>query len=352
MPGVESKLAEVRKKRGVAAADLATRVGVTRQTIYAIEAGTYVPNTEVALRMARELDATVEELFALPAAAQPTTFATEVLSARTPAAGQPVRLCRVGDKWISVPVASSPYFLPDADGVLDHGNVAALAAAENRVVLAGCDPAASLLGDLVLTAPASSKLALKWLKEDKVHIAGTHLEDPKTGEFNLPYIAREFPAGDIAVVTFARWEEGFVTAAGNPKQIRTVDDLAARNVRFINRESGSGSRALLDKLLKRAAMDAANVHGYDRTAPGHLAAAYAVLSGDADACIATRSAAAAFGLDFVALRAERYDFAMRKRTLELPAVQQLMDVLQRAALRRKLEVLARYDTADTGRMVA
>ena len=232
--------------------------------------------------------------------------------------------------------------------------------AQKRLVLAGCDPATGLLARMVekisgveiVSAAASSKLALTWLSEGKVHIAGSHLEDPRTGEFNLPFIRKEFPDGDFTVVTFARWEEGLVVAPENPKGIRKIEDLARKNVRFVNREPGSGSRGLLDKLLEKAGIDAQMVQGYERVAYGHLAAAYCVVSREADACLATRSAAQTFGLDFIPLHSERYDLVMRKRTTELPAVKAFLDVLQRATLRRKLEVLAGYDTSDTGTLVA
>jgi putative molybdopterin biosynthesis protein len=204
----------------------------------------------------------------------------------------------------------------------------------------------------IVSAAASSKLALTWLSEGKVHIAGSHLEDPKTGEFNLPFIRKQFPDEDFSVVTFAQWEEGLVVASGNPKGLRKIEDLARKSVRFVNREPGSGSRALLDKLLEKTGVEAQKIQGYDRIAYGHLAAAYCVVAGDADACLATRSAAQTFGLDFIPLHSERYDLVMRKRTADLPAVKAFLDVLQRATLRRKLEVLAGYDTSQTGTIVA
>jgi len=204
----------------------------------------------------------------------------------------------------------------------------------------------------IVSAAASSKLALTWLSEGKVHIAGSHLEDAKTGEFNLPFLRKEFPGEDFSVFTFARWEEGLVLAPGNPKGVRKVDDLARKNVTFVNREPGSGSRGLLDKLLEKAGINPEKIQGYDRIAYGHLAAAYCVLAHEADACLATRSAAQTFGLDFVPLRSERYDLVMRRKTVEMPAIQAFLDVLQRAALRRKLEVLAGYDTSETGAVVA
>src|SRR5215475_11504382 len=369
---VENKLAQIRKSRGVGASDLARRIHVSRQTIYAIEAGTYVPNTEVALNLARELEVTVDELFSLQTGVQksPESLSAEVLSAEPPAKGQPVRICQMGSRWISVPATASPYYMPEADGIVKRaGKVQGRAdlvvfakeeASQKRLVLAGCDPAMGLLSRMVekisgvevVSAAASSKLALSWLKDGKVHIAGSHLEDPKTGEFNLPFIRKEFREGDFTVVTFARWEEGLVVAPANPKRIRKIEDLARKNVRFVNREPGSGSRALLDQLLQKAGMDAHHIQGYERVAHGHLAAAYCVVSREADVCLATRSAAKTFGLDFVPLHSERYDLVMRKRTADLPAVKAFLDVLQRSTLRRKLEVLAGYDTSETGTLVA
>jgi putative molybdopterin biosynthesis protein len=368
---IQNRLAQIRKSRGVAASDLARRIGVSRQTIYAIEAGTYVPNTEVALHLARELEVTVDELFSLQDGTQrpPEPVTADVLSAAPPEKGQPVRIGRVGSRWVSVPATASQYYMPEADGIIKRpGRTSGRAelvvfakeeAVQKRLVLAGCDPAMGLLSRMVektsgveiVSAAASSKLALSWLKEGKVHIAGSHLEDPNTGEFNLPFLRKEFPEEDLTVVTFARWEEGLVLASGNPKGIRSVEDLGRKKVSFVNREAGSGSRALLERLLEKAGMEADRVQGYDRVAYGHLAAAHCVVSGEADVCLATRSAAITFGLDFIPVHQERYDLVIRRQTAEWPAVQAFLDVLQRATLRRKLEVLAGYDTSETGRVV-
>ena len=369
---VENRLGPIRKSRGVPASELAHRVHVSRQTIYAIEAGTYVPNTELALNLAHELEVTVDQLFSLKEGIQRPRepLAAEVLSAAVLEKGQPVRICKIGPRWMSAPVSALPYYLPEADGIIERSGrtkgcadliiFAEQDAAQKRLILAGCDPAASLLAHMVerasgievVMASASSKLALRWLKEGKVHIAGSHLEDPKTGEFNLAFIRKEFPGEDFSVVTYAWWEEGLVVAPGNPKSVRKVEDLARKNVRFVNRELGSGSRALLDRLLEKTGIETQQVRGYDRVALGHLAAAYLVLSGEVDVCLATRSAAQAFALDFIPLNRERYDLVMRRRTADLPAARAFLDVLQRATLRRKLEVLAGYDTSETGVLVA
>ena len=369
---VENRLAQVRKTRGVGASDLARRVHVSRQTIYAIEAGTYVPNTEVALNLARELEVTVGELFSLQPGSQksPESLAAEVLSAAAPAKGQPsesARSDRAGSAYRSArrPTTCRKPTALSSERVKRTAVLTWWCSRKKTHRTSDWSwPVAirprvffpewwrRLSGVEIVSAAASSKLALAWLNEGKVHIAGSHLEDPKTGEFNLPFIRKEFPDEDFRVVTFASWEEGLVIAPGNPKGVHKVEDLARKNVRFVNREPGSGSRALLDKLLAKAGMNARTVKGYDRVAHGHLAAAYCVLSEDADVCLATRSAAQTFGLDFIPLQSERYDLVMRKRTADLPAVKAFLDVLQRATLRRKLEVLAGYDTSKTGALIA
>jgi len=369
---VKNQLAAVRRSRGVSAANLAGKVGISRQTIYAIEAGSYVPNTEVALRLSRVLETPVEELFSLSPEepGTPDPFPSEIICTNSAAKGQAVRVCRVGDRLISIPVTAAPSYLPEADGVISKlGRAAGTAdvmifakeeSSSKKLVLAGCDPAIGILARFVeklsgvelVSAQAASRLALNWLKDGKVHIAGSHLEDPESGEFNLPYLRSQFPNDDFSIVTFAHWEQGFVTAAGNPKQIKSVEDFTQKNVRIANRENGSGSRALLDRLLQRAGIEKKRVRGYDWEAHGHLLAAFAVLSEDHDCCIATRSAARTFGLDFVPIQNERYDFVMRRETLDSPIVQGFLDVLQRASLRRRLEVLAGYDTTETGAVLA
>jgi len=365
---VQTNLAAIRKRRGVGASELARKVGVTRQTIYAIEAGTYVPNTEVTLKLARNLEVNVEELFSLEKDQQEVapTVNADYLGQTDPGNGQAVRVCRVGSRWVSVPVDARPYHLPEADAVVARSISRSTKAKlclfseeemiRNKIVLAGCDPATSLLARMVerlsgveiVHAPASSQLALDWLKEGKVHIAGSHLQDLDSTEFNLPHIRRQFPNRDMAVITFARWEEGLIVAAGNPKSIRRIADLQRKNVTLMNREAGSGSRSLLDTLLHSTGLSSKAVRGYDRVAFGHLSAAHAVLSGEADCCIATRSAAQTFGLDFIPLRSEQYDFVLHRETLRMAAVESLFDALQRATLRRKLETLAGYDTTQTG----
>jgi putative molybdopterin biosynthesis protein len=369
---IENNLGKLRQKRGFSAIDLAKIAGVTRQTIYAIEAGTYVPNTVVALRLARALDAKVEELFLLedePPAPDLRAEQVQLLpGSGDPHPGQPVQLCQVDKRVIASPPSALPWYFPPSDAIIvneasGNGKVKVQifhsdGDSQNKIMLAGCDPGISVLtrhvqaaGVEMAVAHRNSSQALALLKEGYVHIAGTHLRDEASGESNLPEIERLFPKESVAIIAFAVWEEGIVTARGNPKDIKRVEDFARRDVSIVNRETGSGSRLLLDSYLNRLKIPVRSVRGYNRTAPGHLPAAWQVHSGVADCCIATRATARAFGLGFVPLITERYDLAVRRRHLELPAVQTLLDTLNRGNFRRELEGLGGYDTKAAGQRI-
>jgi molybdate-binding protein len=201
--------------------------------------------------------------------------------------------------------------------------------------------------ELVL-AHRNSSQALALLKEGSVHIAGTHLHDESSGESNIPEIGRMFAKNSVAVISFAVWEEGILTARGNPKSIRGVEDFSRKDVRIVNREKGAGSRLLLDSHLKRLKMPESSVAGYQNLASGHLAAAWRVRTGAVDCCIATRASARLFGLGFIPLVSERYDLAIRRQHLDLPAIQTLLDTLNRSGFRRELESVGGYDTKASG----
>lgn len=369
---VETRLATLRQKRGISASHLAAAAGVSRQTIYAMEAGSYVPNTAVALRLARALEATVEELFSLPEQAAPgelrTEDATLLAGGESPQKGQAVQLCRVDRRLVASAPYPAPWYLPVSDGVLT-GREARREKARvqifdpdqrfaNRILIAGCDPGISVLarhvqaaGIELVAAHRNSSQALALLKQGWVHIAGTHLRDAATGESNLPAISGLFPKSRVAVISFAVWEQGLVTARHNPKSIRGVADLVRPDVTIVNREAGAGSRFLLDSQLKRLGIDARNIRGYDREAHGHLPAAWHVYSRLADCCVATRAAARVFGLGFVPLMSERYDLAIRKQHLDLLGIQALLDTLGRSSFRRELESAGGYDTSSAGRRI-
>lgn len=358
-----SRVAKVRKERRISVADLARSIGVSRQTIYAIEDGTYVPNTSVALRLGRALGVTVDDLFSLDEPAQGLLKADLLSSTGEPSRkGQPVRLCQVEDRMIAVPGSPLPAYLPRADGVIGSVSgeeVSVVSSGEvsnDSFLLAGCDPALSLVGDAlqhfrleVVSVPAASQRALDWLREHKIHAAGSHLLDPMSGTYNIPFVRRLFDAGSVRVITFAAWQQGIVMRSGNPKNISCVADLARRDVRFVNREEGSGSRKLLESGLRSAGIESAAIPGFSNFAFGHLEVARRISTGEADAGIATESAARCFGLDFLPLADERFDLTFSESSLSLPTAQAFLNTLASAEFRTKLRVIAGYDTTETGK---
>jgi molybdate-binding protein/DNA-binding XRE family transcriptional regulator len=367
-PEIRNRLSGLRQKRGLSAAELAKAIAVSRQTIYAMEAGSYVPNTLVALRLAKVLEVNVEDLFTLAADDRAATEKSEQVLllpySDALAAGQPVQLCRVDKRIVASAPSPMPWYFPAIDAAVTgdaaKGGKTTVRVLNNedfsrRILVAGCDPGISVLArhlagagvELVL-AHRNSSQSLQLLKERCIHVAGTHLRDDASGESNLPEIRRSFPRNSVAVISYAVWEEGLVTQPGNPKQIRGVEDLGRAGIRIANREPGSGSRLLLDSHLQRLGIDGRTILGYDLVAPGHLAAAWQVRTGAADCCLATRAAARVLGLGFIPLVSERYDLAIRRQHLDLPGVQTLFDTLNHANFRRELESLGGYDTKDTG----
>lgn len=372
MPPVP-RLRAARTARGWTVTAFAAALRISRQTVHAIEAGNYVPNTTLALHMARLLGSSVEELFGdPPPAARPAAAVRATLVGAAGAAhraGTPMQAWTMGRRRLACPLPPHPAFLPVVDRLVRaHGRQrvsvapAPGGARRRQLVVAGCDPGLSVLGraldaqglDVVLL-PVPSRTAVEWLREGHVHVAGSHLRDRASGEYNLPMVRDLFGARPMRVATFAEREEGFVVAAGNPRRIRRAADLARRGVRIVNRQPGSGARHLLDERLADAGVPARAVEGYDQVVHGHLEAASAVAAGGADCCIATAAVAAWFGLDFVPLQAARFDLIFDPAPgpdAAGAAGAALLQALAGADLRRGLETLAGYDTTHTGDIVS
>ena len=229
---VQTNLARLRAKRGLGAAQLASEVGISRQTIYAIEAGTYVPNTLVSLKLARILETTVEDLFQLePEREAIEEKDVEVFILGEPASlpkGQPLRLARVNDNLVAIAPDPASWGLQPTDAFFlspirgGKGNVNAkvrlIGNAWNnpgRIVLAGCDPSASLLahtlerqGFEIIVAYENSSCAVDLLHEGLVHIAGTHMIGMVNDKSDLSTITKMFPRNALAILSFAMWKEG------------------------------------------------------------------------------------------------------------------------------------------------
>jgi putative molybdopterin biosynthesis protein len=252
-----------------------------------------------------------------------------------------------------------------ADGVLEQGGGVRLFASpeylDNAVLLLGCDPAFSLLAAHVSRiAPlakiacrfASSHRALESLAAGHAHIAGTHLHSAHRSDSNVK-LARERLAGfGGRVVGFSLMEEGLMVASGNPRRIRSVADLASKEVRFVNREPGAALRILLDDKLTRSGIPPKAVKGYRHEVHTHNEGAQMVAYGMADAALGPHSVAHAFGLDFVPITEVRCDLVIPTDMLDHLTIRVILDVLQSRPLHEEIASLPGYDSSQTGKTIA
>jgi putative molybdopterin biosynthesis protein len=184
-----------------------------------------------------------------------------------------------------------------------------------------------------------------------VHVAGVHLRDPASGRYNGPWVDRlvPFPATRVG---FATWQQVLMLGRGNPLRVEEVEDLARPDLRFLNREPGSGSRALVERALEERGVDGAAIPGFlDTSADGHETVALAIASGAAHAGVAIRAMGHALDLDMIPLAEEPYELVVANHFLEFPAVDALLNMLRRPALRAQVEALTGYDVAAMGRSV-
>jgi putative molybdopterin biosynthesis protein len=201
----------------------------------------------------------------------------------------------------------------------------------------------------VASTHVGSMAGLAALRDGFCHMAGSHLLDPETGEYNWRYVRELFGEEEVVLVTLAHRQQGFMVLRGNPKGIHGWEDLAREGVRFINRQAGAGTRVLLDTHLGRLGIEADQINGYRREVYTHLAVASMVENGTADVGLGILAAARARGLEFVPLAQERYDLVMRPEVWESAVGQALAEALGSEGFRSELEGLGGYDTRETGR---
>jgi len=282
--------------------------------------------------------------------------------------GQPLRVASVNKHLVAVPPDPASWGLQPTDAVLlapIGGGTSKVNAKvrligdgwknPGRILLAGCDPSASLLahslerqGFELIVAYENSSHALYLLHEGLIHVAGTHLAEKASDKADLLPISKMFVHNSIAVLNYAMWKEGLIAAQDNPKKIAGIQDLSRKDVRIVNREPGAGCRRLLDDLLRKNKIATDKVRGYDRITQGQLPAARLVQSGEVDCCIGTQAAASSMGLAFLPLAEKPYLLVLRRTHLTLPPVQALIETLGRTAYRREVEACVGYDMRMAG----
>ena len=186
------------------------------------------------------------------------------------------------------------------------------------------------------------------LARDEAHVAGCHLWDEQTDEYNAPFVARLLPGQEVVLVTVALREQGIFLRPGNPKGIRSLADLARPDVAVAARQRGSGTQVLLERELRRLGIAPAALRTGDRVYGTHLAVAAAVAEGGADVGLGIRGAARAYGLEFRPVATERYELAIPTRFLDHLGTRALLETLAEGDFRRTVGELGGYDVSESG----
>jgi len=189
------------------------------------------------------------------------------------------------------------------------------------------------------------------LRDGLCHLAGSHLLDPATGEYTLPYVDRILGGADARVVRLVHRDQGLIVAAGNPLGLTGIKDLAGAGVRYINRQRGAGTRMLLDHELARHQISPDAVDGYAREEHTHLAVAAAVAAGRGDAGLGILAAAQAFGLGFVPVTREPYDLVVTPAAMDSPLLAPLWALLAASEFQAAVTGLGGYSTEEMGRRI-
>lgn len=201
----------------------------------------------------------------------------------------------------------------------------------------------------LLSLPVGSLDGLVNLRQGLCQISGAHILD-ETGEYNTPTVRHLFPDRNVELVTLAHRTQGLILAEGNPKGIKKIADIARGNLKFVNRNPGSGTRLWLDMELKKQNIAAEQINGYEVEVKTHSEAAALVANKKADASIGLQAAAHQHGLDFIPLFEERYDLILPRENEK--ALAPLLDYLQTAAFRAELNALTGYNPSHSGEQVS
>lgn len=204
---------------------------------------------------------------------------------------------------------------------------------------------------LILSANTGSTEGLKALNKGYTDLAWSHLFDPQSGQYNIPFLSTYLPDVKVVVVNLFYRDLGLITAPGNPLGIRGFEDLGKKGVRLVNRQKGSGTRLLLDHHLRQADVPAARIEGYDREVYTHFEVGLSILSKEADAGVATIAVARLLGLPFIPVAKESFDMILEQKTFFHKGIQNFIEVLNSSDFRKRVEPIGSYDFTNSGKIL-
>jgi putative molybdopterin biosynthesis protein len=290
-----------------------------------------------------------------------------------------VKLGEVGGRIVATPLprgAGTITSITEADGIIripnhveginDTERVSAellrpLASIRRTIVIVGShDNTLDVLADQLkfghseLTLSSShvgSMGGLMAIKRGVCHLAGTHLLDTEDGSYNLSYLKKYLPDTAVKLIHLVQRDQGLIVKPGNPKEIRGIEDIGRKDVSFINRQVGSGTRILLDYKLNQLGINADAIIGYQNEEFTHMAVAVSVLSGSEDAGLGIYAAAKALDLDFIPVVTEQYDLVVPQEYFETEPVQILLEIINSPAFKQRVEAMGGYGTEKTGKII-
>jgi len=190
------------------------------------------------------------------------------------------------------------------------------------------------------------------IRRGEAHMAGSHLLDPETGEYNISYIKQYLPDVPVRVVALVERQQGLIVAKGNPKGIKDIESIVSQDVRFVNRQRGAGTRVLLDYQLSKLGISPTQINGYDLEEYTHLAVAAAVSSGRADCGLGIAAAAHALDLDFIPLFKERYDLVIPMEYAKSALMMPVFELLKNTSFKETVLTLPGYRVDLMGKVIA
>ncbi|WP_078428203.1 molybdopterin biosynthesis protein [Alkalihalobacterium alkalinitrilicum] len=203
----------------------------------------------------------------------------------------------------------------------------------------------------IISSHIGSMAGIMAIKKGEAHVAGIHLLHSETGEYNIPFLKQYLKNESVVLLKFLQREQGWIVPKGNPKQLHSLQDIIEKDILYVNRQRGAGTRLLFDFLLKEALIESERIKGYNREMYSHLSIAAAVKSGSADAGLGVYAAANALQLDFIPVAYESYDLLMSKSFFESDQGQMLVDMIRSQPFSDELEVLGGYKTEQTGEVI-
>jgi excisionase family DNA binding protein len=204
---------------------------------------------------------------------------------------------------------------------------------------------------LILSANTGSTEGLKALNSGYTDLAWSHLLDPESGQYNIPFLPTYVPDVKAVVVNLFHRELGLIMAPKNPLNIKGFEELGKKGVRLVNRQKGSGTRVLLDYHLKQLKIPPSKIEGYDREVYTHFEVGLSILSKESDVGIATIAVAKLLGLPFVSIANESFDMILKKNTFFHKGIQAFIETLNSKEFRQRVEPIGAYDFKDSGKIV-